>query len=39
MTNDVVNPFEELTPGEQVKVINVDLLYQIIKEVKNISEL
>ena len=36
LTNDVVNPFEELTPGEQVKLIDGRWLYQIIKEVKNL---
>ncbi len=39
MANDVVNPFEELTPGETIKILDDSLLYQIIKEIKNISEL
>lgn len=39
MSNDVINPFEELTPGDRIKVIDRNLLYEIVKEVKNISEL
>ena len=39
LTNDVVNPFEELSAGDSVKVIDDTFLYQIIKEIKNISEL
>lgn len=37
MTNDVVNPFEELEEGEQIKVIDERWLYYIVKEVKALS--
>lgn len=39
LTNDVVNPFEELSTGDSVKVIDDTFLYEITKQVKNISEL
>ena len=39
LTNDVVNPFEEPNPGEEIRVLDDALLYRIIKEVRNISEL
>lgn len=39
LTNDVVNPFEELTPGETIDILDDRFLYQVIKEIKNISEL
>lgn len=37
MTNDVVNPFEELEEGEQIKIIDGRWLYSIVKEVKSLS--
>lgn len=36
--NDVVNPFEELNQGETIKVIDRNLLYNIVKEIKTLSE-
>ncbi len=39
LTNDVINPFEELSTGDSVKVIDDTFLYEITKQVKNISEL
>lgn len=37
MTNDVVNPFEELEEGVQIKIIDGRWLYSIVKEVKSLS--
>lgn len=37
MTNDVINPFEELNVGEYVKVIDRRWIYNIVKEVKSLS--
>lgn len=39
MTNDVVNPFEELTGGDQIKILKRELIYQVVKQLKRISEL
>lgn len=39
MTNDVINPFEELTGGDQIKVLKRELIYQVVKQLKRISEL
>jgi len=39
LANDVINPFEELNSGDSIKTIDNRFLYQITKEVKNISEL
>jgi len=39
MTNDVVNPFEELDTGDQIKILKEELIYQTIKQLKRISEL
>lgn len=38
MTNDIVNPFEELNVGEPVKLIDSRWLYNIVKEVKSLSD-
>jgi len=37
LTNDVVNPFEELDTGESIKVIDRRWTYNIVKEVKSLS--
>lgn len=39
LTNDVINPFEELSAGDRIKIIDGAFLYQILKEVKGISEI
>lgn len=39
LTNDVVNPFEELDSGESIKLVRDDFIYKIIKDIKNISEI
>ena len=37
--NDVVNPFEELTPGGNLSVLKSDYLYTIFKDIDTLSEL
>lgn len=37
LTNDVINPFEELNEGDYIKIIDRRWLYNIVKEVKSIS--
>lgn len=37
--NDIINPYEELVPGQQVKVLKQRFLYEIFKEISDISEL
>ena len=37
--NDVINPYEELTTGQQVKVLKQEYIYNIFKDIKRISEL
>ncbi len=37
--NDVVNPFEELSPGENLSVLKSDYLYTIFKDIDTLSEL
>jgi hypothetical protein len=39
MMNDIVNPFEELEPGSNIKILKDRYLYQLIKEMESISEL
>jgi len=39
MMNDVVNPFEELEPGSNIKILRGEYLYQLIKEMEAIQEL
>lgn len=38
MTNDVINPFEEMENGETLKIIDGKLLYNIISDIKSLSE-
>ena len=37
--NNVQNPFEELEPGQETKILRGNYLYQLIKEMEIISEL
>ena len=37
--NNVENPFEEIEPGQETKVLRENYLYQLIKEMEIISEL
>ena len=37
--NEVVDPFEELEDGKLLKILKKPYLYQMLKEVKNISRL
>lgn len=37
MLNDVVNPFEFLEPGIEIKILKPTYIYQVIKEIKNIG--
>lgn len=37
MTNDVINPFEYLEPGQEVKVLKQEYLHQILKEIRRIG--
>lgn len=37
--NDIVNPYEELVPGQQVKVLKQSYLYEVFKNMAEISEL
>ena len=37
--NDIVNPFEELSPGENLSVLKSDYLYTIFKDIDTLSEL
>ena len=37
--NDVVNPFEELSPGSNLSVLKADYLYNIFKDIDTLSEL
>jgi len=37
--NDVINPYEELVPGQIVKVLKKDYLYEVFKDMKDISKL
>lgn len=37
--NDVTNPFEELEEGTNLKVLKVDHLYTLFKDIENIAEL
>ena len=39
LTNDVVNPYEELITGTKVKVLKGSYLYQVFKGMKEISKL
>jgi len=37
MFNNVINPFEYLEPGLQIKILKPIHIYQVIKEIKNIG--
>ncbi len=37
--NDIINPYEELEPGQQIKVLKREYLYDAFKGIKNTSEL
>ena len=37
--NDVVNPFEELEPGENLSVLKSEYLYTVFKDIDTLSEL
>lgn len=39
LMNDVINPFEELEAGQEIKIMKEEHLYQLLKEIKDISEL
>jgi hypothetical protein len=39
LMNSITNPFEDLEPGQEVKIMKENHIYQLIKEMKNISEL
>jgi len=39
MSNNVINPFEESEPGKNILVLNPVYVGQLIKEIRNISEL
>ena len=39
LMNDVINPFEELEPGSNIKVLRERYLYQFMKEMEAISQL
>lgn len=39
LMNDVTNPFEELEAGQEVKIMKEGHLYQLLKEIRSISEL
>jgi hypothetical protein len=38
IANNVVNPFEELEAGDNLKILNGNMLPQLIREIKRISE-
>ena len=37
MTNSIYNPFEDLNPGDLIKILREKYLYQLFKELKEIS--
>jgi len=39
MSNNVINPFEESEPGKNILVLNPVYVGQLIKEIRNISEM
>ena len=39
MMNNVVNPFEELEIGSNIKILREQYLYQLLKEIRGIAEL
>lgn len=39
MMNNIVNPFEELEIGSNIKILREQYLYQLLKEIRSIAEL
>ncbi len=39
MTNNVVNPFEELEEGNELKILKMDFLYRVLNEIQTVGEL
>ena len=39
LANNVLNPFEEIEPGQQMNIIKREHIYQLLKEIKNIASL
>lgn len=39
MMNDVMNPFEELEIGDNIKILREEYVYQLLKEMENIQNL
>ena len=37
--NDVVNPYEEIHPGKKIKILKKHYLYDVFKDIKEISKL
>jgi hypothetical protein len=37
--NNIQNPFEDLVPGSNIKILRGEYLYQLIKEMEAIQEL
>ncbi len=37
--NDIINPFEEIEPGQSIKILKQMYLYNIFKDIQTISEL
>ena len=37
LVNNIVNPFEELYPGAHLKILKVQYMYQLVKEIKALS--
>lgn len=39
LANNIVNPFEEIEPGQRMNVMRKEHVYQLLKEIKNIASL
>jgi hypothetical protein len=39
LANDMVNPFEEIEPGQLINIIRKEHIYQLLKEIKSIASL
>lgn len=37
--NDIINPYEQLLPGQLVKVLKISFMYHIFRDMKGIAEL
>jgi hypothetical protein len=37
LTNNITNPFEEIKPGDLIYLLRPQYIYQMLKEIKNIS--